>query len=144
MNAAFDRIELRSGAAPWLRRLQSLLPLAAAIVLAGSGAAPNWILAALGALVVAWVVSALSSRSSQADGRLRFGSDGVLTLVREGRERTVAWDGHAWNGRHLSVIHWRSEERPRRGRVLVCASANDADAYRRLRVVLRLGGVQSP
>ncbi len=119
MNTAFDRIELHTGAAPWLGRLRTGLLVFAGLNLAASGTEPPLLGISLAALAAAGFATAVTSRTAHGEGRARFGADGVLTLLSGGRERHVTWDGRAWTGARLSVVRWRSEESPQRGHILV-------------------------
>ena len=139
----FQRIELQTGVpSGWLLPRLLLLAWGAAAVLASASPWP-WAAAALIVLVIVDRLVSRHLRRRQAPGTATIGTDGLLRLCRGGREQLADWSGQAWVGRRLCVIHWSSPTAPRRGHTVVRAADNHPDDFRRLRVLLRLGGAEA-
>ena len=139
----FQRIELQTGTPDgWLLPRLLLLAWGGAAILGSASAWPWAALAMLALLLVDRIVARCAKRQHRP-GSATLDLDGVLRLRREGREQVANWTGHAWVGRRFCVVHWNSPVAPNRGHTLVRAGDNHPDDYRRLRVLLRLGGSEA-
>jgi hypothetical protein len=137
-----QRIELRFGAAPWLRRAQRLAFLLAALALGLSPAAWPWRLAALAILAGAWWFEERRAVRSDDRGRMVLQLDGRVRLDRDGTEQHGLAGGAAWVSRWFCVLRWADNEHGHNRSCLVCASGNHPDDYRRLLACLRLGAFE--
>ena len=141
-----DRIELRSGAAPWLYQAQTLAFAAAAILLLTATTPWLWKTAALAVLLLVHFHALGHTRRLHPTRKLVLRLDHSLRLY-EGNSETDGTTGEgAWISRWLCVLRWTAGDGSRRIS-LVCASENHVDDYRRLLVFLRLRvgtGARSP
>lgn len=135
----FQRIEIKTGVSERWRSLPALLAVWAALALLFSGASWQWTLPLLVPLFLVYRWSVRLLERQHGASRATLGVDGILRLDLDGREQLAAWTGHAWVCRWFCVVDWTSDDEPRRGQALVCAANNHPDAFRRLRVLLRLG-----
>jgi hypothetical protein len=135
-----DGVEARQGQGLWMRgaHLGASLLAAVAIFIAPTGL---WIkLLLLGGLPVVYLATARRMRrSAQYAPRIRLFEDGSASILTRSGAVPALLQGGVWSSRWFSAF--RLERLDGRGPVdcIVCRSANPADAYRRLQVILRLG-----
>jgi hypothetical protein len=134
-----ERIELHTGAAPWLWQAQTLLFVAAAVLLLTASTPWLWKSMSLLALLAVHVLALRHTRRAHPRCTLLLHPDGTLRLRYGNDEIDGCIADGAWLSPWLSVLRWTTGDGRRRSS-LVCASENRRDEYRRLLVFLRLRG----
>jgi len=136
--AARVAIKIRTGASSWLKRLHFIvLALAVGGILAANS---NWVfrLAALTAIVF---VTGLSLRDMSRTKRYRvlhIHTNGLVSLLDENDEETPGvLEPGAWVSRYLSLVKIGRLDVWRPAYLIICASRNSAEEYRRLLKILR-------
>ena len=134
------RIEVKSGAAPWLIASRRLAFLLAGLGLVFPPIAWPWALGALLALLVSWAWTELMIADCRRGPMpLVLHLDGRLQLRNGGQDIHGVARPEAWTSRWFCVLRWTRNDIGRNCNSLVCASANHPDDYRRLLTWLRLG-----
>ena len=136
-----EGIDVRTGASGWMRLVHISIFLMTMIALIASNAALPAKILAIGALLLAFGMIARGLARLHAPGRLRVFADGVgwVSDNRTGQqaEKQIRVLDHAWASRWFCMVPCRRLESGNRRDVMVCASDNDPDDYRRLLTALR-------
>ena len=138
---ATDGIDVYTGASHWMRLVHILIFFMTLIALIASNAAlPAKILAIGALLIVSGMITRRLARL-HAPGRLRLFSDGVGWMsdsqADKQADKQITLLDHAWASRWFCMVPcWQLDSGKRRD-VMVCASDNDPDDYRRLLTALR-------
>lgn len=137
-----DGVELRQGPAPWMRlsHLAASLFAAIAILIAPAGLTAKLLL--LGALPLVHLTTARRTRrAAECAPCIQLFEDGRASILTRSGAVPASLRGGVWSSRWFSVF--RLKRLDGRGCLdcIICRSENPADAYRRLRVMLRLRGV---
>ena len=134
------RIEVKSGAAPWLLASRRLAFLLAGLGLVFSPIAWPWTLGTLLVLLVSWAwAERPGAECRHGPVPLVIHLDGRLLFRDNGRETHGVARPEAWISRWFCVLRWRQDVGGHKCNSLVCASENDPEDYRRLLTWLRLG-----
>ena len=133
--------DIHTGASGWIRLAHFAIFLAAMITLTASNAALPAKILTIGALLFAFGLIARRLAKFHAPGRLRVFADGVgwLSDTRTDKQadRQIRILNHAWVSRWFCMVPCRELDSGNRRDVMVCASDNDSDDYRRLLTALR-------
>ena len=137
--AGFDTIELDTGYAVWMRCIHAALGLLALAGIAGSGAPPLLVAAAVACLIVSFAADAWRMHRLANAGSLRLCGDRALLQSSDGRQCPAALRQGAWVSRWFCLLRLRSVPDGRRLCRVVCRCRNRPEDYRRLLVRLRFG-----
>jgi hypothetical protein len=140
-----ESVELLQGPAFWMRLLHLAASLLAATAVLIAPASPSVKLLLLGGLpIVHMATSRRMRRSAEQAPRVRLFEDGKASILTRSGAVPALLQGSVWSSRWFSAF--RLKRLDGRGSIdcIVCRSVNPADAYRRLRVMLRLRSVQDP
>ena len=138
-----DGVELRQVPARWMRlsHLAASLLAATAVLISPAGLAAKLLM--LGALpVVHFTTARRARRAAEYAPRIRLFEDGGASILTRSGAIPASLRGGAWSSRWFSVIRLTRLDGQGRLDCIICRSANSDDAYRRLRVMLRLGSGQ--
>jgi len=138
-----EGIALRVGSARWLTIGQYLVGLLGFVAIACSGATIAWSIAA-GCI---WAATQAAVRRAMRKARnisaLMLRNDGSALVTSSTGTVEARPCAGSWVSRWFSVLTLERLTDGRHMRLLVCRSANDADAYRYLLTRLRLGSYDS-
>ena len=140
-----DGIELRQGCGRWMRATHATISLLAAILILTSAAPAAPAAALLAVLFTLHVATARRMRRAAVSvPRVRLFDDGTAALLTWRGGVPALLGGRAWVSRWFSVVPIQPLDGGRRLFCIVCRSANPADAYRHLLVLLRMRDAQEP
>jgi hypothetical protein len=155
--ARTDGIDLRQGYARWMRVAHRVVSLLAAWAIFSSGAHSLSKSVFLAALLAVHLATARQMRRAAPDvPRIRLFENGTASLVPRSRRRKKGSEtpdsgavpavltGYVWTSRWVSVFPLQPLDGGRRVYCTVCRSLNQGDAYRRLRVLLRMRAGRDP
>jgi hypothetical protein len=136
-----EAIELQQGCSRRIRAAHRAVSLLAICAILTSAAPVTARAAFLGALLAVHLAAARHMRrTARAVPRVRLFEDGTAALLLERGAVSAVLAGPGWTSHWLSVFPLRRLDGGRRVYCTICRSSNGDDAYRRLRVLLRLRG----
>ena len=137
--ARTDGIDLRQGYARWMRVAHRAVSLLAVWAIFTSGAHLLGKSVFLAALLVVHLATARQMRRAAGDvPRIRLFENGTASLGQKTGAVPAVLTGYAWTSRWFSVFPLQPLDGGRPVYCTVCRSLNQDDAYRRLRVLLRM------
>lgn len=136
-----DVIDLEVGSSPWLQASPWMVGTLGLAAMLTSAAAVAWKLLLLCGLGVTCAACVRGGRRKNAVTGLRLHADGGAILFTETGTMAGTLADSGWCSRWCCVVAFVDAISGRSHRCLLCRSRNSADAYRRLLVRLRMGGV---
>lgn len=133
-----DGVEVLQGTALWMHQAHLAASVLAATAILIAPAGPFMKLLLLGVLPIVHVAAARRMRRAGAYApRIRVFEDGRASILTRSGAVPALLQGSVWSSRWVSVFRLRRLDGRGNFDCIVCQSANPADAYRRLRVMLR-------
>jgi hypothetical protein len=134
-----EGVELQQGAAPWMRLAHLAASLLAATAVLAASASPSIKLLLIVSLSVVHLATARRMRRSAALApRVRLFEDGRASVLTRSGAVPALLQGSVWSSRWFSAFRLQRLDGQGPLDCVICRSANPSEAYRRLRVMLRL------